>query len=106
MFNNLKGKNLVRISGQRRCLKFKPAKSGREESLPSTDEGELNAISRAVRHGEPLYFIRSSDGTTLDVSLNRTNALQMRDAIRDRIHSNSPRIDVYERFTTPLIRLP
>ena len=106
MYNNLKGKNLVRVTGQRRCLKFKPARSGREESLPSTDEGELNAISRAMRHGEPLFFVRSSDGATLDVSLDRNNALKMRDAIRDRIHSNSPRIDVYERHATALMRLP
>lgn len=105
MFNSLKGKNLVRVSGQRRCLKFVPAKSGRSESLPSTDEGELNAISRAMRHGEPLYFIRSSDGTTLDVSLDRNNAIKMRDAIRERIHSNSPRVDAYERRATALIRL-
>lgn len=105
MYNNLKGKNLVRLTYQRRCLKFQPAKSGREESLPSTDEGELNAISRAVRHGEPLYFIRSSDGTTLDVALNRTNALQMRDSIRDRFHNCGPRVDVYERHATALTRL-
>lgn len=105
MYNSIKGKNLIRVNGQRRCLKFVPAKSGRNESLPSTDEGELNAISRAMRHGEPLYFIRSSDGTTLDVSLNKTNALQMRDAIRDRIHSNSPQIDAYERRATALIRM-
>lgn len=105
MYNNLKGKNLVRITGQRRCLKFKPAKSGREESLPSTDEGELNAISRAMRHGEPLFFIRSSDGSTLDVSLDRNNALKMRDAIRDRFHNCGPRVDVYERRATAMQRL-
>ena len=105
MYDSLKGKNLVQVPGQRRCLKFKPAKSGREESLPSTDEGELNAISRAMRHGEPLYFIRSSDGSTLDVSLNRTNALQMRDAIRSRFHNCGPRVDVYERHATALTRL-
>lgn len=105
MYNNLKGKNLVRLSYQRRCLKFKPAKSGREESLPSTDEGELNAISRAVRHGEPLFFIRSSDGTTLDVSLDRNSAIKMRDAIRDRFHHCGPRVDVYERHATALMRL-
>jgi hypothetical protein len=105
MFNSLKGKNLVRVTGQRRCLKFTPAKSGRGESLPSTDEGELNAISRAMRHGEPLYFIRSGDGTTLDVSLNKTNALQMRDAIRDRFHNGGPRIEAYERRGTALVRL-
>jgi len=105
MFNSLKGKNLVRISGQRRCLKFTPAKSGREESLPSTDEGELNAITRAVRHGEPLYFIRSSDGITLDVVLDRGVAIRQRDEIRERIHSNSPQIDAYERRATALMRL-
>lgn len=105
MFNNLKGKNLVRLPYQRRCLKFKPAKSGRDESLPSTDEGELNAITRAVRHGEPLYFIRTSDGSTLDVSLNQKNALQMRDAVRTRFHNCGPRVDVYERRATALIRL-
>jgi hypothetical protein len=105
VYNNLKGKNLVRLTYQRRCLKFKPAKSGREESLPSTDEGELNAITRAVRHGDPLFFIRTGDGVTLDVHLNRTNALQMRDAIRTRFHNGGPRIDVYERHATALIRL-
>lgn len=105
MFNSLKGKNLVRVNGQRRCLKFKPAKSGREDSLPSTDEGELNAITRAMKYGQPLFFIRSSDGTTLDVVLDKAVALRERDLIRDRIHSNSPRIDAYERRATALMRL-
>lgn len=105
MYNSLKGKNLVRVGGQRRCLKFVPAQSGRKDSLPSTDEGELNAITRAVKHGEPLFFIRSSDGTTLDVVLDKTVALRERDLIRDRIHSNSPQIDAYERRATALIRL-
>lgn len=106
VYNNLKGKNLVRITGQRRCLKFKPAKSGREDTLPSTDEAELNEISRAVRFGRPLYFIRSGDGTTLDVVLDRAVAIRMRDAVRERIHHSGPSIHAFERHaSTALVRL-
>jgi len=105
MFNSLKGKNLVRLTYQRRCMKFKPAKSGREESLPSTDEGELNAITRAMRHGDPLFFIRTSDGSTLDVVLDRALAIRTRDHFRERINSNFPRVDAYERRATAFVRL-
>jgi hypothetical protein len=113
MYNSLKGKNLVRITGQRRCLKFKPAKSGREESLPSTDEGELNAISRAMRHGELLFFIRSNDGTTLDVLLDRTSAIRTAEAMNNRMSffgnpqyvPLKPHVRAYERRVTALMGL-
>lgn len=102
MYNSLKNKNLVKLPFQRRCLKFVPAKSGRDDSLPATDETELNAISMAKRRGSPIYFIRTSDGATLDVLLDRALTIRTRDNIRDRIHSNSPSIDAYERRTTAL----
>lgn len=105
MFHSLKGKNYIRISGQRRCMKFVPARSGREESLPSTDEGELAAISRATRHGNPIYLVRSSTGNTLDVLLDKASALRTRDVIRERMHFSGPTIHVYERHNTALVRL-
>lgn len=106
MYNSLKRQN--RIHGPtRRTISCKPVKSGREESLPSTDEADLNAISNAVRKGQPLYFIRTADGVTLDVMLSKTDALNYRDSTRERIASMRSRIQVYERLgsTTPLMRV-
>lgn len=106
MYNSLKKQN--RVHGPtRRTISCKPVKSGREESLPSTDESVLNAISNAVRKGQPLYFIRTDDGVTLDVMLSKTDAVNYRDSARERIASMRNRIQVFERLgsTTPLMRI-
>lgn len=95
MFNSLKGKNLIRMTDQRRPLKFTPAKSGRTE-LPASEDGELAAISRAVRHGNPLYFLRTASGTTLDVMLDKPKAIKVCEAVRDRIGSGVG-VDLFER---------
>ncbi len=105
MYNSLKGKNLVRIPGQRRCLKFKPASSGQESTIASSDEADLIAISNAKRRGQPIYFIRTGDGVTLDVLLDRNDAIRMRDAVRGRVHNGRPNIHAYERIGVALNRL-
>lgn len=106
MYNSLKGKNLVHVTGQRRCLKFTPVSSGRGEStIASSDEADLIAISNAKRKGQPLYFIRTGDGVTLDVLLDKAVALRTRDVIRERIHNGRPNINAYERVGTVLTRI-
>lgn len=106
MYNSLKRQN--RIHGPtRRTISCKPVKSGRDESLASTDEATLNAIANAMRKGQPLYFIRTADGVTLDVMLSKTDAINYRDSARERIASMRNRIQVFERqgTTTPLMRV-
>lgn len=107
MFHSLKRQNCVRIPGGGTML-AKPIKSGRGEStIASSDEGDLIAISNAVRKNQPLYFVRTNDGVTLDVLLNKTDALNYRDSARERISSMRSRIQVFERIgsTTPLMRI-
>lgn len=105
MYNSLKGKNLIRVPGQHRCMKFEPVSSGRESTIASSEESELNAIANAKRKGLPLYFIRSSYGTTLDVLLDRPTAIRTRDEMRDRIHNGRPNIQAYEQVGQTLTRL-
>jgi hypothetical protein len=106
MYNSLKRQN--RVHGPtRRTISCKPLKSGRDESLPASDEADLNAISNAVRKGQPIYFVRTADGVTMDVMLSKTDALNYRDSARERIASMRSRIQVFERIgsTTPLMRI-
>ena len=106
MYNSLKRQN--RVHGPtRRTISCKPLKSGRDESLPASDEADLNAISNAVRKGQPVYFVRTADGITMDVMLSKTDALNYRDSARERIASMRSRIQVFERIgsTTPLMRI-
>lgn len=106
MYNSLKRQN--RVHGPtRRTISCKPLKSGRDESLPASDEADLNAISNAVRKGQPVYFVRTADGVTMDVMLSKTDALNYRDSARERIASMRNRIQVFERIgsTTPLMRI-
>ena len=106
MYNSLKRQN--RVHGPtRRTISCKPLKSGRDESLPASDEADLNAISNAVRKGQPVYFVRTADGVTMDVMLSKTDALNYRDSARERIASMRSRIQVFERIgsTTPLMRI-
>lgn len=106
MYNSLKRQN--RIHGPtRRTISMKPVSSGRESSIASSDEADLNAISNAMRKGQPLYFIRTDDGVTLDVMLSKTDALNYRESTRERVATMRSRIQVYERLgtTTPLMRV-
>lgn len=106
MYNSLKRQNRV-LGPTRRTISCKPVKSGREESIASSDEATLNAIANAVRKGQPIYFVRTADGVTLDVMLSKTDAIGYRDSARERIASMRSRIQVYERLgaTTPLMRV-
>lgn len=105
MYNSLKKQK--RVHGPtRRTICVKPLKSGRDEStIASSDEGDLIAISNAMRKGQPLYFVRSADGTTLDVILDRAVAIRTRDALRERYQNGRPNINVYERIGTALTGL-
>ena len=107
MFHSLKKQQ--RVHGPtRRTISAKPLKSGRgENTIASSDEGDLIAISNAVRKGQPLYFVRTNDGVTLDVMLSKTDALNYRDSARERISSMRNRIQIFERIgsTTPLMRI-
>jgi hypothetical protein len=106
VYNSLKRQNRVRVTGQRRTMSAKPLKSGRDESsIASSDEADLIAISNAMRKGQPLYFIRTADGVTMDVMLSKTDALNYRDSARERIASMRSRIQVYERTGTALNRV-
>jgi len=82
-----------------------PIVSGRNNEPAASEEAELLAITNHVRRGGTLYFIRTSIGTTLDVLFERNAAIKRRDAIRDRVHNNGPRVDAYERIGMALIRL-
>lgn len=105
MYNVLKKQN--RVHGPtRRTISAKPLKSGRGEStIAASDEADLIAISNAMRKGQPIYFVRSGDGTTLDVLLDKTIAIRTRDSFRDRIHNGRPNIHAYERVGTALTRI-
>lgn len=106
MFNSLKRQNRVRVPGQRRTMSAKPVSSGRGEStIASSDEGDLKAISNAMRFGRPIYFVRSGIGTTLDVCLEANHAIRVRDEMRGRIINGRQDIQAYVRHSTPLIRL-
>ena len=106
MFNSLKKQQRVHVTGQRRTLSCKPVRSGRDEStIASSDEADLIALSNAKRRGQPMYFIRTGDGVTLDVLLDKAVALRTRDVIRERVHNGRPSIHAYERIGTALIRL-
>ena len=107
MYHSLKKQQRVRVPGGGTIL-AKPVKSGRNESsIASSDEGDLLAISNAVRKNQPLYFIRTDDGVTLDVMLSKTDALNYRNSARERISSMRNRIQIFERIgsTTPLMRI-
>lgn len=103
MYNSLKRQNRVRIPGGG-TISAEALKSGRgESSIASSDEGDLIAISNAMRRGDPLYFVRTADGVTLDVLLSREGALKRRDSIIDRTHNGVARVRVYERYHTALV---
>jgi hypothetical protein len=104
MYRSMKKHNRFHLPGGG-TMKATPLSSGRESSLPSTDEAELNAISTAQRKGKPLYFVRTDDGVTLDVLLSKTDALKRRDSAIHRTHNGLPRIKVYERVGTNLMRV-
>ena len=107
MYQSLKRQNRVRIPGGG-TMSAKPIKSGRGEStIAASDEADLIAISNAMRKGQPLYFVRTNDGVTLDVMLSKTDALNYRDSARERISSMRNRIQVFERIgtTTPLMQI-
>lgn len=106
MFNSLKRQNRVRVPGQRRTMSAKPISSGRGEStIASSEEGELKAISNAMRFGRPIYLIRSDIGTTLDVCLEAQHAIRVRDEMRGRIINGRQGIQAYVRYSTALVRL-
>jgi hypothetical protein len=102
MFNSLKKQQRVRLPNGGTIL-AKPVRSGRDEgSIASSEEGELNAISNAMRKGQPLYFVRTADGVTLDVLLTKTGALERRNSDQERARSMRHRVTVYERVGTAL----
>ena len=106
MFNSLKKQQRVRVTGQRRTMSCKPVRSGRAETtIAASDEADLNALANAKRRGQPMYFIRTGDGVTLDVLLDKAVALRTRDVIRDRIHNGRPNIHAYERVGGILTRI-
>ena len=106
MFNSLKNQQRMHVPGQRRTISCKPVRSGRADtSIASSDEADLTALANAKRRGQPMYFIRTGDGVTLDVLLDKTVALRTRDVIRDRIHNGSPNINAYERIGGILTRI-
>ena len=105
MFNSLKKQNRMR-GPTRRSIDCTPVRSGRGEStIASSEEADLIAISNAKRRGQPLYFIRTGDGVTLDVVLDKAVALRTRDVTRERIHNGRPSINAYERIGTALTRI-
>jgi hypothetical protein len=107
MFNSLKRQQRVRIPGGG-TMSAKPVKSGRDESsIASSDEGELNAIANAVRKGQPIYFIQSAEGTTLDVTLSKTGALERVNSEQQRARAVRHRVKVFERLgsSTALMRV-
>ena len=105
MFNSLKRQQRVRIPGGG-TISAKALKSGRSEnSIASSDEGDLIAISNAMRRGDPLYFVRTADGVTLDVLLSREGALKRRDSVIDRTYNGVARVHVYERYGTALVSI-
>ena len=104
MYNSLKKQQRMRIAGHRRTVCCKPLHSGRSDaSIASSEEADLIAISTAMRKGRPIYLIRSGDGTTLDVVLDRAMAIRTRDHFRERIHNGRPNIQAYERISTVLV---
>lgn len=108
MFNSLKKQNRIKVAHQRRTIDCTPIRSGRgESSIASSEEADLIALTNAKRKGQPMYFIRTNDGVTLDVMLSKTDALNYRDSARERIASMRGRIQVFERLggTTPLMRI-
>lgn len=104
MYNVLKKQKRM-LGPTRRTISCKPISSGRESTIASSDEGELLAISNAMRKGWPLYFVRTADGTTLDVLLDRNAAIRTRDAAVERHQNGRPTIRVYERIGTALTPL-
>lgn len=106
MYNVLKKQKRM-LGPTRRTISCEPISSGREGTIASSDEGELNAIANAMRKGRPIYFVRTDDGVTLDVMLSKTDALNYRDSARERISSMRNRIQIFERIgsTTPLMRV-
>ena len=106
MFNSLKKQQRVRVTGQRRTMSCKPVRSGRADtSIAASDEADLIALANAKRRGQPMYFIRTGDGVTLDVLLDKAVALRTRDVIRERIHNGRPNINAYERVGGILTRI-
>ena len=104
MYHSLKKQQRIRLPWRRRTMKCDPLESGRNEtSMATSDEGDLIALSNAKRRGEPMYFIRTSQGVILDVLLEKAQALRVCLAIRDRMRNTGPRIDVYERKHTALV---
>lgn len=104
MYRSMKKHNRFHLPGGG-TIKATPLSSGREGSLASTDEAELNAINTAQRKGKPLYFVRTDDGVTLDVLLSRTAALERRDSAINRTHNGRPRVKVYERIGLNLMQI-
>jgi hypothetical protein len=103
MFNSLKKQNRMRSLTQRRTINCTPVHSGRgETSIAASEESELNALNNAMRRGQPFYFIRTGDGVTLDVLLDKTIALKTRDNMRERVHNGRPNIQAFERIGTYL----
>ncbi len=106
MFNSLKKQQRMHVTGQRRTISCKPVRSGRADtSIAASDEADLTALFNAKHRGQPMYFIRTGDGVTLDVLLDKTVALRTRDVIRERIQNGTPNINAYERIGGILSRI-
>jgi len=106
MFQSLKKQQRMFVPGQRRTISCKPIRSGRgETTIAASEDAELNALHNAMKKGMTFYFIRTGDGVTLDVLVDRAAALRVRDNIRDRIHNGRPNIHAYERIGTALNRI-
>lgn len=68
--------------------------------LAQSDPKELEAIQAAIRAGQPTYWIRSTDGCTLDVVTNEGAALSLWRSIADRTGLGYRGIQLFKRIGT------
>lgn len=76
---------------------MKPEKT---RELAQSDPKELAAIEAAIRDGRPTWWIRSSDGCTLDVVVNEGAALSLWRSMADRTGLGYRGIQLFKRVGT------
>lgn len=71
--------------------------------MAQSDPKDLIAIEEAMKNGRPTYWIRGTDGTTYDVSVNEGAALNLWRSIADRSGLGYRGVQLFKRISDQLL---
>ena len=79
---------------------MKPATT---RDIPQSDPADLEAIQAAIRRGQPLYFVQSASGTTLDVLTDESQAIKQWHNYADRVSDGFLNVKLFKRVGTVMM---